>query len=167
VHPRLGELGTERVGGVLVVLLGLADLAAGLAAVGGIAAELAAEFAGRHDDGRTPGAGAEVGRADLGDVAAAGEPDGRRGLRLPHGGVDRRGHAGAGQPAAVPAEPPGAFPQAFHQVPARPRLPGLGVDVGLVADPQLHRVDAEFPGEFVQGDLRAEHARALAGRPHP
>ena len=66
-----------------------------------------------------------------------------------------------------PAEPVGAGPQAFDEAAVRPRVAGLGVDVGLVADAQLDRVDAAGDGEFVHRDLEGEHAGALAGGAHP
>ena len=91
------------------------------------------------------------------DVPAASNADRRGRLRHPHAsGTSRRRRRC--RPASSPSRrTPGrgsrssqpnrarALAQALHQVPARPRLAGLGVDVGLVADPQLDRVDAERP----------------------
>ena len=72
-----------------------------------------------------------------------------------------------GRVAAGPAEPLGARAQALHEVPAGPGQPRLGVGVGLVADPQLDRVDADGDRQLVHRRLQREHARGLPRRPHP
>ena len=85
---------------------------------------------------------------------------------------------GADQPASVtsptgpriavgPAEPLGTCPQTLHEHPARPRRALLRVRGGLVADPQLDRVDPGRDRELVHRRLQRERARALPRRAHP
>ena len=93
-------------------------------------------------------------------------------------GYTADGDPGADQPLAVaacarrrvaigPPEPLGAGLEALDEPAVRPRVAGLRVDVGFVADAQFDRVDVAGDGEFVHRDLEGEHAGALTGRTHP
>src|SRR5256885_14854055 len=61
----------------------------------------------------------------------------------------------------------GLEPRTYGLKAARVRVPGFGIALRFVADPQLDRVDAKGGGELVHRHLRAAHARALPGRPPP
>src|SRR5215469_10251547 len=78
-------------------------------------------------------------------------------------------HPGADQPVPVPLGPRPRVPtgpadsrgtplEAFPQPGAGPRMAGIRVGVGDVAQPELDRVDAEFAGEFVHRALQGDDA---------
>ncbi len=121
-------------------------------------------------------------RPDVGCAAAdaCGAVAADRRARLASGlvvGEGHPGHAVADQPAPIahrahgrfaprPAEPVGAHLVALAQGLARPREPGRGMDLGVVAQPQLDRVHAQLVRQLVEQRLEREVAFRLAGRPH-
>ena len=124
------------------------------------------------------GAGADVGHVGLDRDEAAGiEPDPRRRF---HDQIvaERGGDAHADQPAPVarparlraalaPAEALRADAQALDEAALREWPCGLlGIDLGVVADAELDRVQTELLRHLVHGDLERHHARRLAGRTH-
>jgi hypothetical protein len=134
-------------------------------------------------------AGADVGHVgfDRHDAAAV-EPDPRRRL---HDLVaaEGRGHAHADQPAAVAhlgraagrrwLQPKRSAP-VRRQLDQRERRPcekcprsgplrgGLtsGIDLGVVEDAELDRIECQLLGHLVHGDLQRHHAGRLARRAH-
>ena len=92
--------------------------------------------------------------------------------------AERGGDAHADQPAAV-ADLAGLRRCACSSRSARRRCAGtrqlalregafrlLGIDLGVVEDAELDRVEAELLRHLVHGDLERHHARRLAGRAH-
>ena len=139
------------------------------------------ERVGRDLGQHGPGARADVDRPDR-DLRS----DRRRATctralvaRLLHGRVRRGGDAGADPPVPLErsrAARPGRAAQPKRSAPRRRQsssrrslngLPGLGVEVGLVALAQHDRVEAARDRELVHRHLVGEHARHLARRPHP
>nr|GEU28231.1 hypothetical protein [Tanacetum cinerariifolium] len=137
----------------------------------------AQHFGGRlRQDG--VGAGADIGHVGFHrEPAVLAQGDARGGFhdrRTADGG----GHAHADQPAPfaargrcgaalLPAEPLGAALQARHQLALRIRLVRrLGIDLRVVQDAQLHRVDAQLFRQFVHRDFQRHHARHFARRAH-
>jgi hypothetical protein len=142
--------------------------------VGGIGAE---RFGGdlRQDRARP---GADVRGRDLDGESPVGVGDRARPRRLLIGGVDRGGDAHPAQQAvaaarcvqrltAGPAEALGAGAQAGDEVARAEAVPGLGIDVGVVAHAQLDRIHVAGERQLVDRRLQREHPRALARRPHP
>ncbi len=74
-------------------------------------------------------------------------------------------HRARARIATAPAEALGALLQALSQRAARERQP-LGVDVGVVAQPQLDRIDAHGVGELVHRRFQGERAARLTRRAH-
>src|SRR5215831_8098516 len=69
--------------------------------------------------------------------------------------------------ALTPAEAIGADAQAFDQLALRKRpFVAFRIDLGVIADPELDGVDAEFLGHLVDGDFKRHYPRRLAGRTH-
>jgi hypothetical protein len=124
-----------------------------------------------------PGAGADVRRVDHHPVAAVARGrDGGCGLPSPCR-IRRAGNAGANQPLTLappargtivrlPAEALGALAQALDQSPARPGQATIRVDLRLVADPQLHRVDAALDRQLVDRRFERKRSLRLARRAH-
>ena len=72
---------------------------------------------------------------------------------------------GLGTPAP-PSEPLRPDRVAFAERLARPRQPGVRVAIGMVAQPELERIDRERRGKLVHGGFEGEAAGPVAGRPH-
>ena len=136
------------------------------------------ERVGRDLRERRARARADVGRGDLDRVAAARLVPGPGGGGAPACRVGRRRHTAADQPAALathagrrialgPAEPLRTLAQARDQVAAREALAALGIDVGIVADAQLDRIDPGRDRQLVHRRLECVHAGRLARRAHP
>jgi hypothetical protein len=66
--------------------------------------------------------------------------------------------------AALPTEPARAFAQAVDQVSVAVGHASLGIDGGLVADPQLDRVHPERIGQLIHRRLHRQQPRRLARR---
>ena len=77
-----------------------------------------------------------------------------------------RHHAAAqGRAIGIPAKALGAFAQAGDEVAARERPAGLGIDAGLVAYPQLDRVDAGGRRRARRSPTRARTSRGTRRAP--
>src|SRR5438445_10087910 len=55
---------------------------------------------------------------------------------------------------------------ALFQILARPRLLRVFVDIGVIADAKLHRVDLQFVGEFIERRFERVSPRVLSGSAH-
>src|SRR4051812_46864376 len=64
-----------------------------------------------------------------------------------------------------PAERFSACSVGLAEASRRPRLTGFGIDVRLVAQAQLHRVDVELHGELIHRTFEREGTRVLAWCP--
>src|SRR4029450_12743087 len=69
--------------------------------------------------------------------------------------------------APVPAEPIRPLPQTGDEVPAREAVTGFRVELWLIANTQLDRVEGQFDCQLVHRGLECVHAGALAGSSHP
>ena len=66
----------------------------------------------------------------------------------------------------TPSEPFARYAVALFQILARPRLLRVFVDIGVIADAKLHRVDLQFVGEFIERRFERIGPGILSGSAH-